>query len=356
MKKIVGLTYDLKTDWVSNPDDPVDASAELDSPATMERITAALTNNGYTVKKIGNARKLLKLIHSDQLDVDFVFNICEGYQGRNRESEVPLLLEMHGVPFVGSDALTMGISLDKVAAKKCFIAEGVSTPRYFCATQMDNLEKINKIGFPLIVKTRHEGTSKGLTKSSRVEDTASLKRQVDIINKKYHQPALVEEFVKGSEFTVAVLGNDNPQAMPVVQICIDGKTNLGDEFFTFDRVIIKEATVKYVCPAEISEKLTKEMQDLAVRAYQAIDCRDFGRVDFRVDEKGKPYVLEINPLPSLAEKDVFNIFPYAIGSSYDETINRVVNFALERYTVNKKDVDSKNKIKQPAKNGLVKVH
>ncbi len=355
MRKIIGLTYDLKTDWVGNPGDPVDANAELDSPATMERIASTLERAGYSIKRIGNARKLLKLITSDELDVDLVFNICEGYHGRNRESEVPLLLEMHDIPFVGSDALTMGISLDKIAAKKCFIADGVSTPRYFCAYNSDNLEKLNKIGFPLIVKTRHEGTSKGLTKGSRVEDYASLKRQIDIITKQYHQPALVEEFIKGSEFTVPVLGNIDPKAMPVVQVSIDGKTNLGDEFFTFDRVIIKESTVKYICPAEISEKLTKEMQDLAVRAYQSIDCRDFGRVDFRVDEKGKPYVLEINPLPSLAEKDVFNIFPYAIGSSYDEVLAKIVNFALERQGILDKKVTGKDRVKQTAKSNLVKV-
>src|SRR6185503_8748652 len=101
-----------------------------------------------------------------------------------------------------------------------------------------------------------------LTASSRVETPEALKRQVDLINKKYRQSALVEEFIRGSEFTVAVLGNKNPQAMPVVQIAIDGKTKLGDEFFTFDRVIIKEETVKYLCPAPISEKLTKEMQEM----------------------------------------------------------------------------------------------
>ncbi len=333
MGKIFGLTYDLKTDWVAHPDDPDDANAELDSPATMERIKLALEHAGHSVKKIGNARNLLKAIQHNDLDVDIVFNICEGYRGRNRESEVPVILEMNGIRFVGSDALTMGISLDKVMAKKVFISEGISTPRFFCADSHDNLEKLNTIGFPLIVKTRHEGTSKGLTVNSRVENYDGLKKQVDLINKKYKQTALVEEFIRGSEFTVAVLGNKNPQAMPVVQVAIDGKTNLGNDFFTFERVIIKEATVKYLCPAPISEKLTKEMQEMAVKAYQSIDCRDFGRVDFRVDEKGKPYVLEINPLPSLAEKDVFNIFPAAIGSNYDETLKKIINFAFERYGI-----------------------
>lgn len=354
MKKF-GLTYDLKTDWVAQADDPVDANAELDSPATMERIKLALERAGHSVKKIGNARNLLKHIQNNDLDVDIIFNICEGYRGRNRESEVPNILEMHGIPFVGSDALTMGVSLDKVVAKKVFISENVRTPKFFTAYSTDNLAKLNTIGYPLIVKTRHEGTSKGLTPSSRVENLEGLKKQVELINKKYKQSALVEEFIRGSEFTVAVLGNRNPVAMPVVQVEIDGKTNLGNEFFTFDRVIVKEETVKYLCPASISEKLTKEMQEMAVKAYQSLECRDFGRVDFRVDEKGKPYVLEINPLPSLAEKDVFNIFPYAIGSSYDETIKKIIGFAFERHGFNEdKKVAPKNRVQASVKRSLAK--
>jgi D-alanine-D-alanine ligase len=356
MKKTFGLTYDLKTDWIAQADDPVDASAELDSPATMERIKLALERAGHTVKKIGNVRNLLKQTQNKELDVDIVFNICEGYRGRNRESEVPVILEMNRIPFVGSDALTMGVSLDKVVAKKVFISEGIRTPRYFTAYSTENLAKLNTIGYPLIVKTRHEGTSKGLTPSSRVENLESLKKQVDLINKKYKQSALVEEFIRGTEFTVAVLGNRNPVAMPVVQISIDGKSNLGDEFFTFDRVIVKEETVKYLCPAPISEKLTKEMQEMAVKAYQSIDCRDFGRVDFRVDEKGKPYVLEINPLPSLAEKDVFNIFPQAIGSNYDETIKKIIGFALERYQLaDDKKVSAKDRVQTTEKRSFAKV-
>lgn len=330
MSKVIGLTYDLKSDWIPSPDDPVDANAEWDKPQTIQRIEEALIKGGHKTKKIGSVHNLLAQI--DQLDVDIVFNICEGYKGRNRESQVPLILEMKEIPFVGSDALTLGLTLDKVTAKKVFMADGIPTPKFFTADSLENLgllEKKYKLKYPLIVKTRHEGTSKGLTENSRVDDLRSLKRQVEIILTQYHQTALVEEFICGTECTVPVLGNKNAQAMPIAQICIDGDVQLGERFFTFDMVAYDG--LRYTCPAEFSSSLNKKLQEIAVRAYKSAECLDFGRVDFRIDSKGNPYVLEINPLPSLAEADVFNIFPYLIGSNYDETINRILNFALERY-------------------------
>lgn len=342
MKKIIGLTYDLKTDRPVVPGEPIDANAELDTMETVEFISQALETGGHKVVQIGHVRNLLQRI--ENLDVDIVFNICEGALGRNRESEVPLVLEMHGIPFIGADALCMGITLDKVAAKKCFIADGIPTPRYFSAIATDDLKKLNTIGYPLIVKTRHEGTSKGLTEKSRVNDLASLKEQVGLINTKYKQPALVEEFIRGTEFTVPVLGNENPEAMFVAQVAIDGSKEAGDKFFTFAHVVAKsDDTIVYLCPAQISEDLAKTLQEIAIRAYKSVDCRDFGRVDFRVDEKGNPYVLEINPLPSLAKKDVFNIFPQAMGTTYEAIINKIVDLAMTRYGMTKGKDSSKKR-------------
>jgi D-alanine-D-alanine ligase len=242
---------------------------------------------------------------------------------------VPVLLEMKGIPFVGGDGLTLAMSLDKIVAKKLFISDGIPTPRFFEVNDIEEIEKLKTIDFPLIVKTRHEGSSKGITAGSRVEDMKSLKRQVELINADYGQSALVEEFIKGTEFTVAVLGNDEPKAMPVVQVSINGNVELGNEIYTHER--IESDVLQYICPARIPGELTRRIQDLAVRVYKCVECRDFGRVDFRVDEGGDPFVLEINPLPSLDVRDVFNIFPNVIDSSYNEVVNQVVNFALKRY-------------------------
>ena len=326
---VIGITYDLKGDWKRADNDPEDINAEFDKLETLQRIITALENGGHRVEKIGNVDKLLKQI--DDLSVDIVFNVCEGRSGRNRESQVPVLLEMKGIPYVGGDGLTLAMTLDKIIAKKLFISENIPTPRFFEVKNVGDITKLKTIDFPLIVKTRHEGSSKGISQKSRVEDMDALKRQVALINTAYDQPALVEEFIRGTEFTVAVLGNEEPQAMPVVQISIDGKVQLGDEFYTHER--ISSDKLQYICPAEISNELRKKIQDMAVRVYNCVECRDFGRVDFRVNEQGDLYVLEINPLPSLDVLDVFNIFPNVMGSDYDGVINQVVDFALQRYGI-----------------------
>ena len=323
----VGLTYDLKSDYQPKDGDPPDANAEFDHPDTIKVIARAIESNGFSVKRIGNVSNLLDSF--DKLNVDIVFNISEGLAGRNRESQVPMLLEMAGIPFVGADALSLGISLDKLMAKKIFMAENIPTPKFVVVETPEQLRRLDHMKFPLFVKPRFEGSSKGLTESSRVENTEDLKKQVELIVDTYKQPALIEEFIRGKEFTVAVIGNHPPEALPIVQIKIDGKLKLNDKFYTFGH--IKDDALEYVCPAPISKALEKKISDLAVRTYRAIECKDFGRVDIRVDEKDNPYVLEINPLPSLSTADVFMDIAKVLGISYDAMIGRILKAAIQRH-------------------------
>lgn len=325
--KTVGLTYDLKTDYKFKEGDPPDANAEFDHPLTIGVIAEAIQNCGFRVKKIGNAFNLSEKINN--LDVDIVFNISEGISGRNRESQVPILLEMARIPFVGADGLTLGLTLDKVIAKKVFMAENIPTPKFFEIKNTETLVDVDHLRFPLIVKPRFEGSSKGLSDDSRVENTDELKKKADYIISTYKQPALVEEFISGQEFTVAIVGNDEPEVMPIVQIKIDGRLKLNDKFYTFAR--ITSDRLEYICPARIPQELGKKLSDIALRVYNAVECRDFGRVDFRVDKEGQPYVLEINPLPSLSTEDVFGVVAKEIGISYGEMIGRILNTALKRH-------------------------
>ncbi len=322
---VVGMTYDTKEEYEFKKDDPPDANAEFDRLSLIDSISGCIESAGHKVEKIGNARNLLKRL--DSLSVDIVFNIAEGHSGRNRESQVPVILEMAGIPFVGADGLSLAITLDKVIAKKILISENIPTPPFF---QISDVSELNgaKFDFPLIAKPRFEGSSKGITESSVVNDLESLKKQAEWINKTYKQPALVEKFIEGSEFTVAVLGNEKPQALPVVQIKIDGKLALGDLYYTFSR--ITSDSIEYVCPANISEELENKLRRLAVDAYKAVECRDFGRVDIRVDKDNNPYVLEVNPLPSLSREDVFMPISQNLGISFEEMINRLLDQGIER--------------------------
>jgi len=325
----VGLAYDLKTDYCFKVGDPPDANAEFDNPSTIDVVVAAIESQGFEVKRIGNAEKVLETI--DNLDVDIVFNISEGLSGRNRESQVPVLLEMRGIPFVGSDALTLGVTLDKIMAKKIFIADGIPTPKFFEVRAISDLTNTDHCRFPMIVKPRFEGSSKGLSERSRVANPKELKRQVELILDAYKQPALVEEFISGTEFTVAMVGNDPPEVLPIVQVQIDGKLKLDDMFYTFARIASDK--LQYVCPAPITKDLAVKISDYALRTYNAVECRDFGRIDFRVDNQGNPYVLEINPLPSLSTEDVFMLVAKTIGISYERMIGRIINSALKRYSL-----------------------
>jgi D-alanine-D-alanine ligase len=330
MSKIVGLTYDLKADYKFKEGDPEDANAEFDAKSTIAVIAKALEKGGNKVLKIGNVNNLLERLHD--LSVDIVFNISEGLSGRNRESQVPILLEMKGIPFVGSDGLTLGATLDKVIAKKILLSEGIPTPRFMEARDTQSLENLDHLKFPLIVKPRYEGSSKGLSDQSRVENKADLKKQVEFVVENYRQPALIEEFISGSEYTVAIIGNDPPEVLPPVQIKIDGRFKLDDKFYTFAR--IKSDRLEYVCPENMPKELKEKISDLAMRSYLALECRDFGRVDFRVDNSGKPYVLELNPLPSLSSEDVFMTIAKHMGVTHESLLNRILNYALERYGLN----------------------
>ena len=331
MKKVIGLTYDLKTDYKFKDNDPPDANAEFDHPITIDLIAKAIETLGHKIVKIGNVSDLLKKIGA--LKVDIVFNISEGISGRNRESQVPIILEMMNIPFVGSDGLTLGLSLDKAMTKKILISENIPTPKFFETDDpADNMVKIKDMKFPLIVKPGCEGSSKGLSEKSRVGNIDELREQISYIVKTYRQPALVEEFISGSEYTVAVIGNNPPEVLPPVQIKIDGKLKLGDRFYTFAR--IHSRRLEYVCADKMDKGLKDKMKDLALKTYKATDCRDFGRVDFRVDEFSNPYVLEINPLPSLSSEDVFMCIANYLKVPYSDMIRRILDAAFLRCGLN----------------------
>jgi D-alanine-D-alanine ligase len=326
----VGLTFDLKGDYLFREGDPPDANAEFDHEDTIHDIEEALQAGRHEVVRLGNARALLER-REELKRLDIVFNLAEGYVGRNRESEVPVILEMLGVPFVGSDGLTMALTLDKLVAKKVLIAEGIPTPRFVELQKPEEAATV-QLKYPLIAKLRHEGCSKGLTIASLVKNTEELELQVERLTRTYQQPALIEEFIEGREFTVGIIGNDPPEAQPIVQIEFDGQLEHEQLFYTFEQI----QSANYVCPAPIEEALEQRLASLALQTYTAVGCRDFGRVDFRVDAKGTAYVLELNPLPSLSTEDAFWYFARARGTSFQEIVNQILDSALVRYRMVKK--------------------
>jgi len=324
----VGLTYDLAKDYELGSNDPKDKYLEFDNRRIIGGVAGAIKNMGHAVVDIGNFGQLLEKQKTVKNSVDIVFNLAEGLEGRNRESQVPIMLEYLGVPYVGSDALTMGLTLDKVVAKKMFTVAGVPTPRYITTLQSLGEEDCAALGgWPLIVKTRWEGSSKGITAKSKVKNLAQLNDQIKHIVTTYRQPALVEEFVSGREFTVGIIGSgDQAYALPAVEIRIRGE-DVGDRIYVGRYVYTNDA--EYICPVP-EEDLGKEIEDLAMTAYRAVDCQDFGRVDVRMDAAGHRYVLEVNPLPALSRQDVFGVIAETLGLSYQQMVQKVLAAGIER--------------------------
>lgn len=327
MQKVIGLTYDLENEYAFKQDDPHDANAEFDSEETIESIASSLESLGNKVVRIGSLKDLLANL--DNFKIDIVFNLAEGLHSRNRESQVPIILESLGIPYIGSDGLTLGAALDKVITKKLLLQEGIPTPKFIIAEDNFKMVAVNNLKLPLIVKPRWEGSSKGISKKSRVENIEELKERVNFITSAYKQPALIEEFIRGREYTVAMIGNENIEILPILQVKINGSIDLGDKFYIYDYIYSDE--LQYVCPAAIDNALKNKLEDLAVKTYRALECKDFGRVDIRVDEQNNPYVLEINPLPSLSKADAYGVIAKYWGIDYSVMIEKILAAALKRY-------------------------
>lgn len=324
MSLIVGLTFDLQ-DKVP-PGAPADIWAEHDSLETVSSVENALRASGRKVVRMGSSRQLLKKM--DRLKCDIVFNIAEGISGRNRESEVPILLDLLGIPYSGSDALTLSLSLDKVISKKIFDYHGIPTPGYFECRPGGGAGLPKKLTFPLIVKPRYEGSAKGIDPDSVVRDAVFLERQAKKIMRRYRQPALVEEFIDGWEFTAGIIGNEDPVVLPVVQRHVEAETALSSHIF--DKARADRRSLTYRGLLDIDAELEEKIRGLAIEAFRVLDCRDFARVDFRVSPERRPYILEVNPLPSLAKDDYFAMVAELTGITYETMINKMFDAALKR--------------------------
>lgn len=323
----VGFTYNAAGDYPLQPGDPPDRYAEFDKEDTLKEIAGALAEGGHEIIRIGDGRRLAERLTAGER-WDIVFNIAEGLWGRNRESQVPALCELYDQPYTGSDGLTLALTLDKVAAKKYVLWHKVATPGFAVVEEPGDLKSV-RVKFPAIVKLSLEGTSKGLSAASVVHNRAELTHQAEALLAAYQQPLLIEEFVRGTEFTVAVVGDDPPETLPTVQVTILGKTDLGEEIYTHDRV--ESSEVQYVCPARIPARMNRAIQSLAFNAYRALGCRDVGRIDIRVSARGTPYFLECNPLPNLGRIDVFPLVANAMGLTYNRLILKILNAGIRRY-------------------------
>ena len=317
----VGFTYNVKRK--ENGDD----EAEWDPPETIIAIANALARQGHIVVHLEATADLPRVLA--EADVDLIFNIAEGVEGRNREAQVPALCELLGIPYTGSDSATLAIALDKALGKKVLLQHDILTPKF--QVMESHRERVaSDMKYPLIVKPNAEGSSKGIGSTSVVDNEEQLRDKVKELIERYRQPALVEEYITGREFTVGLLGDKRPRVLPPMEIRFKHEENTRP---VYDYGVKQEweKYVYYECPAKLTEAEQKAMEKIARATFWALDCRDVARVDMRMDAEGRIYVLEVNPLPGLTpDYSDLVLIAKACGMEYDQLIAEIMTGGLRR--------------------------
>lgn len=330
----IAVVFNLKK--APAPGQPDDFYAEFDDISVPNAIKNSLERAGHHAELLEADEDIFQKLKNGSYD--FVFNIAEGLHAESRESQVPAILDMLRIPYTGSGVLTQAITLDKKRTKEVLLYHGIPTPRYQIFTSSD--QKLHReLNFPLIAKPNAEGSSKGIKNNSLVFNEQELMKLVRFILATYRQPALVEEFLDGREFTVAIIGNNPPKVMPIVEVTFD---YLPPNVHRFDSYEVKwiwdnpsNPIDPLVCPAKLPMELEKRIEDIALKTYKLLGCVDLCRMDLRLDSRGIPNVLDVNALPGLIPDPLENSrFPracFAARMSYDEIVWSVLDAALERY-------------------------
>ncbi|MBI4115768.1 MAG: D-alanine--D-alanine ligase [Candidatus Omnitrophica bacterium] len=327
----IGITYNLKNDAPPSSAAKLceDASEEWDCPETIHAIKDVLVSEGHEVFLLGGDLGVIDKIRENR--VEFVFNITEGYSGRNREAHIPALLELLGIPYSGSDPLGLAITLDKSLTKRIAISLGIPTPDFWMINEISETNNIPD-RFPLFAKPLWEGSSKGIRRSSLVESRLALKRETGRLLKHYPDvPVLVEEYIPGKELTAGVLGNNPPEVLGVMEIRFRDRARK-DFCYSLEVKRNWKEEVEYLYPAPIDKLTEKNISESVLRLFNALRLRDLARFDFRLSPEGRFYFLEVNPLPGLSpESGDLVILSQRKGWSYDELIRKITQTALSRY-------------------------
>jgi len=316
-----------------------DWNVEYEPERTIATLEGALRWAGCEPVRLGSPHQVLAnlpAIQQGQPRLDAVLNISEGFGSRNREAWAPVLMEMIGVPCLGSDALTLSTSLDKAWCKQRVASAGVPVAPQRVIGDLAEIDEENLPGpYPLFVKPCWEGTAKGISAHSRVENQEELRNAVEGVLKRYRQPALVEPFIAGAEYTVTVVGNPGigvgVRALPVLQRALEVKTGIGIHALEGKPPAeTGQLAWEHVIPGNLEPGLEKELQRLSLAVYEVLECKDFSRMDFRLDGQGKIWFLEVNTLPTFDPEASFGILAELEGRPVEELLGEIFKEGLQR--------------------------
>lgn len=318
-----------------------DEFAEWDSPATIAAVESALSRLGKVIRLEANEDFPERLREARP---DIVFNIAEGFHGVNREAHVPAICEFFGIPYSGSDPFTLSLCLDKARTKETLTFHGIATPKFAVVEKIEEIQsRTADLKLPLFIKPLHEGSSKGITDSNLCWDRRQLFKQTEFLLENYSQPVLVEEYLPGKEFTCAVLGNGREATMlPIVGMNFETLPNGALPIYSFDAKFVWDRPENpldiFQCPARITRELQASIERVTLGAFRVLGCRDWARIDVRLDAAGVPNVLEVNPLPGIlpdpADNSCLPKAARAAGIGYEELIRSCLRYAAARQGVN----------------------
>lgn len=330
-----------RLDW-----DPEETAAEVGTlEEEMDALVAGLASTGCDVVCVNVEDDLDRLMWAiNEHDPDVVFNLVEHFHDdEGQEANVVGLYELLGVEYTGNRAPTLLTCQDKIRTKMLLSGAGLPTPRGELVSALP-LPNFHHLRFPLIVKPAYEDASGGIDDESVVHDQAQLLARVTYILEWFEQPAIVEEFIDGREIHVALLGNPaqggEPEVLPLFEMEFDDsyfqeegdapRPNIISYSAKWDPTTKAFYCMEAVCPAVVEPALAERIRAVARQAFAVMACRDYARVDMRIDRDGNPYILEVNPNPDLAQDGAFEMCSAASGRAYGQTLRAIVDSAMSR--------------------------
>jgi D-alanine-D-alanine ligase len=316
--------------------DESEFEVEYDPPHTVELIKHGIESAGHDYIFIEADENILETLK--QVKPDLVFNRAEGVRGESRESHIPAILEMLGIPYVGANVLSSAVCLNKGWTKKFLAFHGIVTPQFHILSSTRQVNKLDFI-FPVILKPNEEGSSVGINEDNVVSDKKQLVKKLGSMLKEYQQPILVEQFIQGREFSVGVLDclGPKPQVLALLEIDFSKFPSEVAGVYGQKAKTIYEGIDHYICPAKVRSDLKKKIGQVSIEICRLLEVPDFARIDYRMDENEELYFLEINPLPGMDfDPDNLDIsfYPYMAeksGYTYDQLIQKLIEAAARRY-------------------------
>lgn len=320
----IGITYETREDFSFSSADW--RYADFRTAAGITYIKRLFELNGHRVILIGSYKNLLQYISDKQhFEFDIVFNASEGIKSRNREGWVPSLLEMYGIPYVGTDAYGLSLSLNKIHTKIICKYLGIKTPEFYEIREKNDIDLLqNVINFPCVLKPSCEGTSSGVVLIEKTEDFKS--KAQDLLDT-YSQAILCEKYIDGRELTVSLIGNGNSlRSLGVVETvrCSGEKIGIYGIEEKFTDVCKKQIPV-------LSNEVSSQLIESSKKIHKYLGCLDYSRSDFRLDSDGQIYFLELNPIPDLAMDSSYPMCCELQGIPFGDVLEEILQYALSRY-------------------------